>query len=206
MKKFKKLVTLLLLFLLTFCFCSGCTDVPKDEIHAYLVTSRIKYLKDEGVTEVFAFLDVLNGKERAIKGFEMDISIDFANGTHANDTVNYNETIRYAKSQPVTFIFYVQGKVDAIEITAFRFSIYTYWQTFGKHIITTVLIYIAITVLLFVLNAAEMFGWMVLISAGSLIFGVIYALFMPISQSIFIIIGTVISLIPYVVYKYNDSY
>ena len=206
MAKLKKIITLIVLSLLVSCLCFGCTQVPKDEIQANLMASKITYLKSEGVTEVYTCLDILNGKSRAIKDFEMDITVRYVGGGTDYQTIHYEKTLPYMKSQPAIFTFYIQGKVDSIEITAFRFNIFTYWQTFGKHIITTALIYIVLTVLLFIFNSAEMYGLMVLISAGSLIFGVIYTLFMPFSQAVFVLVGTIISLIPYLVYKYGDSY
>jgi hypothetical protein len=163
-----------------------------------------KYIRDRGVTEIYFLFDMLNGKDRAIDGFDMDVAITYNDGTVKNETIHYKSRIPFARSYPVSFTVEVEGRADSLEILEYRFNVLDYWGTFGSFIITTLIIYIIISVLMVVLAMAEMDGIVSIGAALLIIFCVGYTLLSPFSESIYIIIGTVIAFLPFIFFKVSD--
>ena len=67
MVKLKKVLAILLLLLTFTAFLTGCERPPKDQIEVRVITAKKTWHPDEQNTEVFMFVEILNGKKRDIK-------------------------------------------------------------------------------------------------------------------------------------------
>lgn len=201
MKTLKKTICIILLIFTALFLLSSCVTVPEDDIKANLVTVQKTYKRSEGVTEIFFLFDVLNGKERAVSKFELDVDITFLDGAIKSFTIISEEDIPYARSYPLNFVYTVEGRADSLKIIGYRFETYSYWETFGTFILSTLGISIIVAVILVALSMAEMDG-MVSVGAGAVVlFCLFYVIFGPFAESLYVIIGTLISLVPLFISK-----
>ena len=206
MIKFKKAICAILLVFSIVCVLSGCAKLPMDEIEVRVVTAEKTYLRDENKTELFFVFDVLNGKNRSIKTMEVDVAVQLRDGSVKNHTLIYDEEISYRGSYPAIMKCTVDGRVDSIDILDYRFEILDYWGSFGSHIIITFVFYIVMAVVMVYLAMAEMDALVSIIAGALVLFCIIYVIFSPLAASIYVIIGTVIAFLPFIISKVSDYY
>ena len=206
MKSIQRILSLMLLVLISVCIFAGCANVPKDDVEINVVTSKGTYRRDENVTDVFLALDVLNGKERAIKRFELDATFYMTDGTTFDETIKYEKEISYARSTLVRSSFYVEGRLDHFEIKEYRIEYMNYWKTFGKLILYSCISFLVIGILFAVFMAADMSGALSVGAAGVVLFDVAMLLFLPFAQAIILILASALAFIPMLIYHFVSEY
>lgn len=206
MRKIQRILAISLLILTLVSILSGCVQLPRDEIEVRVVTAEQTYDRDENVTELFFLFDVLNGKARTIRAMEIDVAITFNDGSVKNYTLNYDEPIQYRANLPAIVRATVDGRVESIEVLAYRYDIMNYWDTFGSHIIWTLVFYIVIAVVMVMLAMADMDTLLSIIAGLLVIVCVFCVIFTPLVASIYVIIGTVIAFLPFGIFKLMDYY
>ena len=205
MKILKRLfIAIILIFTLCSLFTS-CTAVPEDDIQANLITIKKTYKRDTNETEIFFLYDLLNGKERSVEKIEIDVIVTFTDNSTQNYTIEYTEYIDYSRSSPLTFTFIVDGRAEEINILEYRFILADYWQTFGGFIISVLITSIIVAVVLYLLAMAEMYNMVSVGSACVVLVCIFFLIFAPFAQSLYVIIGTVIALAPYIYFKITDN-
>lgn len=206
MKKIKRMVSLVLLVLVVVCSLIACVKVPENEISFNIVASKGTYIRDEGHTELFLLFDVLNGKKRDIKSFEFDAVITLKDGTQKTETYHFDQEIRYLKSSPLTLTLIIEGRAEHFEIVAFRHEIKTYWGSFGGLIIGAVIIYIVLGIIMLVFSMAELDGLLSILAVLIIGADVVFLIFMPFTKAIIMILASLLSFVPYVIYQINGGY
>ena len=174
MTKINRAIGIILLILCLTAVLSGCGRVPKDDIEVNVVTVEKTYLRDEDATELFFLLDVNNGKNRTIDKMEIDVLIEYRDGTVKNHTIVYEESLSYYGTSPAIFRYTVDGRAEGIEILDYRFELLDYWGTFGSLIISAVVIYIVLAIVMVMLAMAEMETPLSILAGLIVIFCVIF--------------------------------
>lgn len=206
MKKIKRIFSLVLLILMLVCMFSGCTRVPKDEIKINVITSKGTYHREEDVTEIFFALDVLNGKERDIKRFEMDIVFYMQDGTSFQDTISYDKKIDYARSQLVRFTIYPEGRVDHLDVQGYRVETVNYWKTFGGLILSSCAIFLVVGIIFAFLMAGEMTGILSVGAGAVVLFDIAMLLIAPFAEAIIMILASILAFAPMLIYHFVSEY
>ena len=204
MKTLKRAICLVLMLITTLLLCTACVKVPEDDIEANIVSVSKTYKRDANQTEIFFLFDILNGKERNIASIEIDVEINFTDGTKQKQTIRYDEEIVYSKSSPLTFVYTVDGRSDSLTILEWRFELKSYWDTFGSLIISSILTAIVIAGILIALAMADMGEWVSMGAGAVVLFCIGFTIFAPFCQSIYIIIGTAIVLVGFFIAKNMD--
>ena len=204
MRTLKKAICLILLVLTTVFLFTACAKPPDDGIEANIVSVSKTYKRDSNQTEIFFLFDLLNGKERNIASIEIDVEINFTDGTKEKQTIRYDDEIVYSISSPLTIIYTVDGRSDSLTILEWRFELKSYWDTFGSLIISSILTAIVIAIILIALAAADMGEWVAMGAGAVVLFCIGFTIMAPFCQSIYIIIGTAIVLVGYLIAKNMD--
>jgi hypothetical protein len=206
MTRIKRLFSLILLVLVMVCSFASCWSVPENEVQARLITSKITYIKEENKSEIFVFFDILNGKKRAIERFEADVTFTMKDGTVIQDTIHFDEKIEYAKSSPARYTFYVDGRVDKGEFTAFRFEMLDYWDSFGSAIIGFSISFLVIGFVFMFFSMAEMTGVLSVGAAAILLFDIAFLIFSPFIRAIIVILTSLLAFVPMVIQHIFGDY
>ena len=204
MNKWKKIISVFLIVLTITCVFTSCYEVPKDDIVAKVVACDTTYKRSENKTELFVLFDILNGKERDITCFEYDVTLTFYDGTVHDYTFTHKDKIDYSRSTPVRVWENVDGKIEKVQFNEFRFETASYWKTFSGFIISTLLFYIVVAIILVGLAMAEYDGILSICAGALVLICIFFLIFAHFAMSIFIIIGTVIALAPFLVFKLID--
>ena len=204
MKNFKRIISLILLVLTCVCLFVGCARAPKNEVKANLLSSKLTYIEEEDKTKIFVAFDILNGKKRSIDGFEADITFTFKDGTVKEVTVPFDEDISYADSTLARYTFYVEGRVDKGEFTAFRFDMMNYWESFGNAIIGFCIGFLVLGFIFMFFSMAEMTGVLSVGAAAVVLIDIAFLIFAPFVRSIIVILSSLLAFVPMLVQSMLD--
>ena len=203
-KSLKRVLSLLLLVLMSVCLLAGCVKPPKDEVQAKLLSSKFTYIQEDDQTEIFLAFDLLNGKKRAIERFEADITFTYKDGTTKDITVPFEEDIDYSTSSLLRVSFRIDGRAEKGVIQAFRFEMMNYWESFGSAIIGFCLGFLALGFVFMIFSMAEMTGWLSVGAGAVVLFDIAFLLFAPFIKSIIVILSSILAFVPMVVQNYLD--
>lgn len=206
MVKLKKVLAILLLLLTFTAFLTGCERPPKDQIEVRVITAKKTWHPDEQNTEVFMFVEILNGKKRDIKYFEAPAILKMHDGSTKETTLIFNKEVEYSRSMGVGYTWLIEGRVEDIELGQYTFYIKTFWQSFGGFILTVLVISIIVGILNLLFAMAEMNGVLSLIYAGLVILNVIIYIFSPFLEGFIITLGILLTLVPMAIYNITGGY
>lgn len=202
MKKLTRIFSLILLVLMLVCTFAGCVQVPKDDIKINVISSKGTYRRQEDVTELFFALDVLNGKERDITSFDMNLVVYMRDGRVLDETVHYGEKVDYARSSLVRFTLYYEGRVDEIDVRGFsNIQTANYWKTFGGMIISSCVTFLVIGILFAVFLSAEMSGILSVGAGAVVLFDIAMLIFLPFVESIILVLASILAFAPMLIYN-----
>ena len=207
MKKIKRILCLLLTVFLSVCFFSGCAFcanayVPKDAVEIDVITSKGTYIKEENRTSIFIALNIANGKERDIERYELDLVVHLKDGTTYQDVLAVEEDVMYTLESLQSFTFFADGNVDYFEIVGYRVEVESYWDSFGKLILTSCAIFLVIGLIFVAFLAGDMSGWLSVGSGAIVLFDAAMFLFIPFANSIILILASALAFIPMLVYNW----
>ena len=204
MKNFKRIISLILLVLTCACLFAGCARAPKNEVRANLLDSKFTYIEEEDKTKVFVAFDILNGKKRSIDGFEADITFTYKDGTVKQLTIPFEGVIDYADSSLARYTFYVEGRLEHGEFTAFRFDMMNYWESFGNAIIGFCIGFLVLGFVFMFFSMAEMTGWLSVGAAAVVLIDIAFLIFAPFVRSIIVILSSLLAFVPMLVQSMLD--
>lgn len=202
MKKLTRIFSLILLVLTLACLFAGCVQVPKDDIEINVISSKGTYRRQEDITELFFALDVLNGKERDVTSFDMELVVYMRDGNIREETVHYDKKVDYARSSLVRFTLYYEGRVDELHVRGFsNIQTANYWKTFGGMIISSCITFLVIGILFAVFMAAEMSGILSVGAGAVVLFDIAMLIFLPFVESIILVLASILAFVPMLIYN-----
>ena len=80
-----------------------------------------------------------------------------------------------------------------------------YWQTFGGFIISVLITSVIVAVVLYLLAMAEMDAMVSVGAGGVVLVCLFFVIFAPFAESLYVIIGSVIALAPFIYFKIADN-
>lgn len=206
MGKLKKALALLLLAVLLALTLVGCTRVPKDAIEINVITSKATYHKETDETEVFLFMEALNGKKRGIESFTIDATIYYADGTVAEMPIVFDEGVGYARSSPLSYTLFIDGRVEEIAFGEIEIKTLSFWKTFGSFMLGILIVSVVVGIVFLFLAMAEMDNIISVALAAMAIINVCVYIFGNAVNGLIITGGILITLVPILVAKRINGY
>lgn len=202
MKKFKGLIVLLALLCVVLGVGAGCgcAKVTKNEVEINVVSSKITYHQTENISDVWFFLDILNGTNRALDGFNVYVEYEVEGGAVESKKATFENRISHQRMYGGSYSIYLEGKIKSVQFIRFEPKVATFGSSHKGIMIGGGIGAIVLGVLYAVFIAADI-KW--LVGAGTvLMLGVallLWFLLSPVYLWIMLVL-MVISYIPLLIY------